>query len=70
MHALDRFLLDHGNSRLYVGTRLHGGIFSMQHGVSALIIQVDNRAAEIAKDQSGRPRQLVSVRGAGCAFLS
>jgi polysaccharide pyruvyl transferase WcaK-like protein len=48
--ALDRFLLDHGNSLVYVGTRLHGGIFSMQHGVSALIIQVDNRAAEIAKD--------------------
>ena len=47
--ALDGFLLDHGNSLLYVGTRLHGGISPM-HGVSALIIQVDNRAAEIAKD--------------------
>lgn len=34
----------------YIGTRLHGGIRAMQHGCRALIISVDNRATEIARD--------------------
>jgi hypothetical protein len=34
----------------YVGTRLHGGIFALQHGVRSLIVAVDNRAAEISRD--------------------
>lgn len=34
----------------YVGTRLHGGIRALQKGDRALIIEVDNRATEIAKD--------------------
>ena len=34
----------------YVGTRLHGGIRAMQFGKRALVLQVDNRAAEISKD--------------------
>ncbi len=34
----------------YVGTRLHGGIRFSQYGRDALIICVDNRAAEIHKD--------------------
>lgn len=28
----------------YVGTRLHGGIFAMQHGVRAVILEIDHRA--------------------------
>lgn len=34
----------------YVGTRLHGGIHAMQNGKRAIIIAVDNRAIEIARD--------------------
>jgi polysaccharide pyruvyl transferase WcaK-like protein len=34
----------------FIGTRLHGGIRAMQKGHRALIVAVDNRAAEIAKD--------------------
>lgn len=34
----------------FVGTRLHAGIFALNHGVRSLIIAVDNRAIEIAKD--------------------
>ena len=34
----------------YVGTRLHAGIHALNHHVRSLIIAVDNRAIEIAKD--------------------
>lgn len=34
----------------YVGTRLHAGIFALNHHVRSLIIAVDNRAIEIARD--------------------
>src|SRR5699024_2557195 len=34
----------------YVGTRLHAGIFAMQHGVRSLVIGIDNRAREIGRD--------------------
>jgi Polysaccharide pyruvyl transferase len=34
----------------YVGTRLHGGIRTLQHNRRALILEVDNRAAEIGRD--------------------
>jgi polysaccharide pyruvyl transferase WcaK-like protein len=34
----------------YIGTRLHGGIRALQHGRRSLIVEVDNRATEIAKD--------------------
>lgn len=34
----------------YVGTRLHAGIFALNHQVRSIIIAVDNRAIEIAKD--------------------
>lgn len=34
----------------YIGTRLHGGIHALNHGVRAIVIEVDNRAAEIARD--------------------
>lgn len=34
----------------YVGTRLHAGIFALNHRVRSLIIAVDNRATEMGKD--------------------
>lgn len=34
----------------FVGTRLHGGIRAMQKGHRALIVAIDNRAQEIARD--------------------
>lgn len=34
----------------FVGNRLHGGIRALQHGRRALILTLDNRAAEIARD--------------------
>lgn len=34
----------------YVGTRLHGGIRALNHKKRSMILSVDNRAAEIAKD--------------------
>ena len=34
----------------YIGTRLHAGIHALNHGIRSLIIGVDNRALEIARD--------------------
>ncbi len=34
----------------YIGTRLHGGIFALNHGRRGLILEVDNRAKEMGKD--------------------
>lgn len=34
----------------YVGTRLHLGIYCLNHGINSLIINIDNRAKEIQKD--------------------
>lgn len=34
----------------YVGTRLHAGIRALQHQKRTLVIEIDNRAREIAKD--------------------
>ncbi|WP_308533447.1 polysaccharide pyruvyl transferase family protein [uncultured Leuconostoc sp.] len=34
----------------YVGTRLHAGIRALQHGRRTVVIEVDNRAREIARD--------------------
>jgi hypothetical protein len=38
------------NDFVYIGTRLHGGIRCLQKGKPALIISIDNRAEDIAKD--------------------
>lgn len=46
--AFDAFLTT--NDVHYVGTRLHAGIRALQHGKRALVVAVDNRAREIAKD--------------------
>ena len=40
--------LDNANTD-YVGTRLHGGIFAMQHYKRTIIISVDERAMEMDK---------------------
>lgn len=42
-------ILNQGNID-YVGTRLHGGIFAMNHGVRSIILSIDCRAAEMGKD--------------------
>lgn len=34
----------------FIGTRLHGGIRALQHSCRALIVAIDNRAAELSKD--------------------
>lgn len=34
----------------YVGTRLHAGIFALNHKVRTFVVAVDNRAIEISKD--------------------
>lgn len=54
------FLIDQGLPSLdaaldaagtvYTGTRLHAGIRAIQRGVPSMIISVDNRASEMAKD--------------------
>ncbi|OOY13481.1 hypothetical protein BMG00_06830 [Thioclava marina] len=43
-------LLASGRGLDYVGNRLHGGIRALQKGRRALILSIDNRAAEIARD--------------------
>lgn len=49
LSALDAFIQS-DLSFDYIGTRLHGGIRCLQNRRRTLIIEVDNRAAEIAKD--------------------
>jgi len=44
----DKFLLGHQCD--YIGTRLHGGIRALQKKRRSLIISIDNRVIEIAKD--------------------
>ncbi|NJM99336.1 MAG: polysaccharide pyruvyl transferase family protein [Phormidesmis sp. RL_2_1] len=47
--ALDAFIHS-GISFDYIGTRLHGGIRCLQSNQRSLVIEVDNRAKEIAQD--------------------
>lgn len=49
LSALDEFIQS-GISFDYVGTRLHGGIRCLRERKRALVIEVDNRAREIAQD--------------------
>lgn len=51
--ALDKFLAA-GIQFDYIGTRLHGGIQCLLGGHRGLVLEVDNRAREIARD-SGLP---------------
>ncbi|GAA2889374.1 polysaccharide pyruvyl transferase family protein [Enterococcus casseliflavus] len=48
--TFDKFLTN--NHTDYVGTRLHGGIFAMQHGRRSVILAIDNRAREIKKNNN------------------
>lgn len=41
--------LNSGNL-IYIGTRLHAGILAMNYNIDTLIISIDNRAKEMAKD--------------------
>lgn len=47
--AFDNLLRDQ-RSLDYVGTRLHGGIRALNHKVRSIVIAIDNRAIEIARD--------------------
>ena len=49
LKAFDDLLESHP-SLDYIGNRLHGGIRSLQMGRRAVIIEVDNRAAEMGRD--------------------
>lgn len=50
-HSLDQLEdLLHRQPVTYFGTRLHGGIVALNHRVPALILGVDNRATEMARD--------------------
>lgn len=48
LEALDQFIK--GNSFDYVGTRLHGGVRCLLSSKRSLILEIDNRAKEIAHD--------------------
>lgn len=48
--ALDRFLVDNAHHLDYFGTRLHAGVHSLNHGLRSMIVEVDNRARDIAAD--------------------
>ena len=48
VEAYDQVLLNENVD--YIGTRLHGGIRALQHGVRTIIIGIDNRAVEKQKD--------------------
>lgn len=47
VYAYGKFLDTHDVD--YVGTRLHGGIFAMQHKKRTIILTIDNRARNITK---------------------
>lgn len=50
IESFRNFLLENKDTVNYIGTRLHLGIFCIQHGIPALIISIDNRAIEISLD--------------------
>lgn len=50
IRAFDRLLASEELSLDYVGTRLHAGIRALQHRRRTIILGVDNRAREMAKD--------------------
>ncbi|MGX7164017.1 polysaccharide pyruvyl transferase family protein [Enterococcus massiliensis] len=48
LRSFDDFLTK--NDCDYIGSRLHGGIFALQHGRRSIILAIDNRAREIKKN--------------------
>jgi len=51
LSALNQFIASEPSFD-YIGTRLHGGIHCLNHRRRSLILEVDNRAREIARDTS------------------
>jgi hypothetical protein len=49
LEDLERFT-DENPDMDYVGTRLHCGIYCLEKNIRSLVVQIDNRAAEISKD--------------------
>lgn len=49
-NGLVDFVNEHRGTIDYVGTRLHCGIFCLNSGIRSVIVSVDNRARDIAKD--------------------
>ncbi len=50
-HSIDEFYrFVKGTQFIYAGTRLHCGIYCLTENVPAMIIGIDNRSSEIAKD--------------------
>lgn len=50
LEAMDNLLIQ-GNID-YIGTRLHGGIYAMQHFIRSIILIIDNRAREMGLNYS------------------
>lgn len=50
LECLEEFYQILASNVIYIGTRLHGGIAALEEGCEALIISIDNRSKEIAKD--------------------
>lgn len=50
LHAYRQLLSDQSLSLDYVGTRLHGGIYALQHKRRSVIVGVDHRANIMGKD--------------------
>lgn len=50
IESLRTFIKSNSDSLDYIGTRLHLGIFCLQHRIPSLIVSIDNRAAEIGAD--------------------
>ena len=50
LEAYDRFLKE--TECDYVGTRLHGGIYAIQHGKRSIIVEIDDRIKNIIDDSN------------------
>lgn len=65
--GLERFVKEHDDID-YFGTRLHCGIYCLNHGIRSMVVEVDNRARDIALDtnlptvhRSNLQEQMVSL---------
>lgn len=47
--GLEQFVKEHGDID-YFGTRLHCGIYCLNHKIRSMIVTIDNRAADIQRD--------------------
>jgi len=60
--AFTRFTKEHPDFD-YIGTRLHGGVHCLNQRRRSLILEIDNRAAEIARDTSLRTAARADIDG-------